>query len=474
MREEGHFARQNLKADKFIHVLLQGILNLYRILMSIAGFNSFHMRHFTFTIILSVVLNVYSSAQSLYFPPLTGNQWATTPLSALSWCPDSVAALIDYVGNNNSKAFLILKDGKIVVENYYGTFTQDSLWYWASAGKSLTAFLVGLAQEDGLLNIDSASSLYQGAGWTACPPQEEAIITVKNQLCMTSGLDTDIPNLDCTDPACLNCAYEPGSRWYYHNAPYTQLDAVISGAAGSTLNNYYLTRLRNRIGMNGAYVPLGYNNVKFSSARSFARFGLLVLNRGIWAADTVMQDSNYFDAMVNTSQDLNKSYGYLWWLNGKESFRLPETELVFPGYLMPDAPADLIAAVGKNSQLLLIVPSQNLIVVRMGDEPPGINGLVPTALGNEIMERIGRFNCQTTGISNLKKTQENVKNIVLKNGDCLQPESGRKTLIYNASGQNVLQLQSNEKLCSDMLDPGLYFWIHDLNEMPVRIWRVEE
>lgn len=432
------------------------------------------MRQFTFTLLFFIASIIHVSAQSLYFPPLTGNQWATTSLSELSWCPDSVAALVDYVGNNNSKAFLILKDGKMVVENYYGTFTQDSLWYWASAGKSLTAFLVGLAQEDGFLNIDSASSLYQGTGWTSCTPQQEEAITVKNQLCMTTGLDTDIPDLDCTLPECLTYLAEPGTRWYYHNAPYTQLDAVISGAAGSTLNNYYISRLRNRIGMNGIYIPVGSNNVKFSSARSFARFGLLVLNRGIWASDTVMQDSNYFDAMVNTSQNLNKSYGYLWWLNGKESFRLPETETVFPGYLMPDAPADLIAAVGKNSQLLLIVPSQNLIVVRMGDEPPGINGLVPTALGNEIMERIGRFICQTTGISNLNKNQDPIKNIVLKNGDCLRLNSNEKSYIYNASGQNILQINPNEQVCAEMLSTGLFYVVNKQNALPIRLMRMDE
>ena len=442
--------------------------------MSKSGIKLKAMRQFTFSIIFILTTSIHLSSQSLYFPPLTGNQWATTPLSDLSWCPDSVAALVDYVGNNNSKAFLILKDGKIVVENYYSTFTQDSLWYWASAGKSLTAFLVGLAQEDGLLNIDSASSLYQGTGWTSCTPQQEEAITVKNQLCMTSGLDTDIPDLDCTLPECLTYLADPGTRWYYHNAPYTQLDEVISGATGSILNNYYFSRLRNRIGMNGFYTSVGYNNVKISSARSFARFGLLVLNRGIWAEDTVMHDSNYFDAMVNTSQNLNKSYGYLWWLNGKESFRLPESETVFPGYLLPDAPADLIAAVGKNSQLLLIVPSQNLIVVRMGNEPPGINGLVPTALGNKIMERIGRFNCQTTAISDVLKNQNTIQNIVLKNGDCLRLEKRHKTYVYGSSGNKIRELNLSDALCAEMLAAGLYYLVDELNEKPIRILRVEE
>lgn len=92
---------------------------------------------------LSLLLLLFSSlgfAQTLYFPPLTGSNWDTLSNQELGWCNDSLQSLIDYVGDNNSKAFIILKDGKIALEKYYGTFTKDSLWFWASAGKSLTSF----------------------------------------------------------------------------------------------------------------------------------------------------------------------------------------------------------------------------------------------------------------------------------------------------------------------------------------------
>lgn len=339
-----------------------------------------------------------AQSQSLYFPPLTGDTWETLSPESLNWCPDSLQALINYVGSNNSKGFLILKDGKMVSENYYGTFTRDSFWYWASAGKSLTAFLIGQAQEEGLLDIQNPSSQYQGAGWTSCTPEQEQNITVWNQLTMTTGLDYSTGDIDCTDPACLQYLAEPGTQWYYHNAPYTRLDAVIEGASGLSFNQFYNSRLRNRIGMNGLYLPSGYNNVNYSNTRSLARFGLLILNRGIWANDTLMHDTSYFDAMVNTSQSLNESYGYLWWLNGKSSFMLPSLTTVFPGMLMPDAPADMVCAVGKNGQYILVIPSQNMVVVRVGNDAPGITGLVPTILANEIMKRIARMECLPTAL----------------------------------------------------------------------------
>ena len=353
--------------------------------------------------LLSIFLLVFTSssfAQTLYFPPLSGSNWDTLSNQELGWCNDSLQSLIDYVGDNNSKAFIILKDGKIALEKYYGTFTKDSLWFWASAGKSLTSFLVGMAQEEGLLSIDDLSSNYLGAGWTSCSSEQESLIHIRNQLTMTSGLNDDVFNPDCTSDTCLEYLADAGSRWAYHNAPYTLLDGVISGASGSTINQFYNTRVRNRIGMGiSAYIPNGDNNVMYSTARAMARFGLMILNRGVWYQDTLMHDMGYFDAMINSSQSLNPSYGYLWWLNGKSSFMLPGSQTSFPGYLLPEAPADLVSGVGKYCQYVNVVPSMNLVLVRMGMDPNGIGSLVPTVLNNEIWKRLNGIMCSVTQIN---------------------------------------------------------------------------
>jgi hypothetical protein len=91
--------------------------------------------------------------------------------------------------------------------------------------------------------------------------------------------------------------------------------------------------------------------------------------------------------MTNTSQQLNEAYGFLWWLNGKESYRLPQTTLEFQGKLIPNAPNDLISALGKDDQKLYIVPSQDLIVIRMGDDAgnavPG-----PSGFDNELWGKL--------------------------------------------------------------------------------------
>jgi CubicO group peptidase (beta-lactamase class C family) len=332
--------------------------------------------------------------QTLYFPPTTGNTWQTQSPTELGWCNDQIDPLVNFLATTNTKAFMVLKDGKIVIEQYFGTFTQDSLWYWASAGKSMTAFLVGLAQQEGSLSINNPTSDYLGNGWTTCPPNKEALITVRNQLTMTTGLDDSVTNPDCTDPTCLQYLADAGTRWAYHNAPYTLLDGVITDATGLTINQYYNSRIKSQIGMNGLYLPLDYNNVLFTNARSMARFGLLMLNKGKWANNTLLTDTIYYHNMVNSSQTLNPAYGYLWWLNGKTSFMVPGFQFTFSGSLHPAAPTDMVSALGKNGQIINIVPSQNLVMIRMGNNPD--NSLVPITYNNDIWTYLNQILCNQT------------------------------------------------------------------------------
>jgi len=109
-------------------------------------------------------LNLFSQNIDLYFPPKTGNGWQTLAPSELNFCPEKIDSLYAFLESRNTKSFILLKDGKIVLEKYFGTYVQDSIWYWASAGKSMTAFLVGQAQEENLLDIQDKTSDYLGTG----------------------------------------------------------------------------------------------------------------------------------------------------------------------------------------------------------------------------------------------------------------------------------------------------------------------
>ncbi len=342
---------------------------------------------------------VCAKSQTLYFPPLSSTAtWETTSPASLGWCQNEIDTLYKFLGDEKTKAFILLKDGKIVLEKYFGTFTQDSLWYWASAGKTITSFLVGKAQEDGQLLITDASSTYLGTGWTTETLTQEVKIKIRNQLTMTSGLDDGVPDNHCTIDTCLNYLADAGSRWAYHNAPYTLLDKVLEDATGGTLNTNTTNKLKAKTGMTGIWTKSDYDNVYVSKARSMARFGLLVQNRFIWNTDTLLKDTAYVNQSTNTSQNLNQSYGYLWWLNGKSSYRIPGAQVQIPGMLAPNAPADMFSAIGKNGQLVSISRSKGLVMIRMGEQPPGF-GEVPFLILDGIWEKLGTVMCNSSGIA---------------------------------------------------------------------------
>ena len=185
--------------------------------------------------------------ESMYFPPLTGTNWETKSITDLKWNQNAVQPLLDYLELKHSKSFIILVNGRIVMENYFNGHTASTNWYWASAGKTLTSALTGIAQQENLLNINDKVSKYLGTGWTSETLAKENLITCKNLLTMTSGLDD---STDDVDPASLVYKADAGTRWAYHNV-YVKLQDVVAKASGQTWENYFNSKLRDKIGMNG-------------------------------------------------------------------------------------------------------------------------------------------------------------------------------------------------------------------------------
>ena len=125
----------------------------------------------------------FVNAQKTYFPPLNNNAfWDTISPISLGWCVNEIEPLYNFLSQENTKGFMVLKDGKIVLEKYFGTFNKDSIWYWASAGKTITSFLVGKAQEENFLSIEDPSSKFQGIGWTDCSQEQEAKIKASQKI----------------------------------------------------------------------------------------------------------------------------------------------------------------------------------------------------------------------------------------------------------------------------------------------------
>jgi CubicO group peptidase (beta-lactamase class C family) len=405
-------------------------------------------------IILGMLLIFSANLQAqTYFPPNTGT-WQTTDPSTLGWCTPQIEELYTYLDQTHSKAFILLKDGKIVLERYFGTFTQDSAWLWNSAGKTLTGLAVGIAQSEGHLSISDTTSDYLGTGWTSLTPQQEEKITIRHQLTMTSGLD-DSENFDCTDPECLTYMADPGNRWAYHNAPYTLLDGVIENATGQTLNAYVTQKIKAPIGMTGLYLTLGYNHIFASNARSMARFGLLLMAEGVWNGNDLLGDPAYFQAMTHTSQSINPSYGYLTWLTGQASYMIPQSQIHIPGNAMPNSPAGTYAALGKDGQLINVDPQHQIVFIRMGQDDG--NSLVSTQYNDTIWQKINLLSC-TNSLTETTLNQSSVYPNPAQDVLTISSEFPVSALVLiNACGQEVTVQKTANSMQLSALPKGLYF-----------------
>ena len=216
--------------------------------------------------------------ESMYFPPNSGTDWETTSLSSLGWKESAVQSLKDYLLQKHTKSFMILVNGSIVMETYFDGHSATEPWPWNSAGKTLVTTTTGIAQQEGLINIDNKVSQYLGTGWTSEPVEKENLITSRHLLTMTSGIN-DVNDLVIKSN--LTYLADAGTRWSYHNV-FQKLMDVVTASSGQDFETYFNTKLKNKIGMDGFWRNGIIYKVYHSNTRSMARFGLLALNKGKW------------------------------------------------------------------------------------------------------------------------------------------------------------------------------------------------
>lgn len=323
--------------------------------------------------------------ETMYFPPVSGNfTWETTSLSTLGWKQNAVQPLKDFLAANNTKSFMILVNGRIVMEEYFNGHNASTEWEWNSAGKTLVATTTGLAAQDGLVNINNKASDYLGTGWTSMPLEKENLITVKHLLTMTSGND-DTKQLMIKSN--LTYVADAGTRWAYSNI-FQKLTDVVAEASNQEFEAYFNAKLKNKIGMDGRWNFGTIFTIYHSTARSMARFGILALNKGKWNTEQVVNEA-FITASTTTSQAINPSYGYMWWLNGKSKYMLPSDQTVYQGTLIPNAPADMFAGMGAGDQRVYVIPSKKMVVIRMGSASnPDNPDFAVSGFDNALWEKI--------------------------------------------------------------------------------------
>ena len=321
--------------------------------------------------------------QTMYFPGAPGGAWEAISPSSLGWNESALGQLRTFLAGKNTKSFMILVNGRIVVEWYMNGHTASSTWAWNSAGKTLTTAATGIAQQEGLLNINTRVSQYLGR-WTNAPLDKEALITSRHLITMTSGLND---SSELVTRQNLSYMADAGTRWSYHNVFQKQMD-VVAAVSGKTYDDYVKEKIGDRIGMDGFWNKGLIFTIYNSTTRGMARFGLLALNRGNWNGSQIINQA-FWDESINSSQPINPSYGYMWWLNGKTSYMLPSGQATFTGTLVPNAPPDMYAAMGAQDQRIYVVPGKKMVVIRMGESSDLRNpDFALSGFDNELWEKI--------------------------------------------------------------------------------------
>jgi CubicO group peptidase (beta-lactamase class C family) len=245
--------------------------------------------------------------------------------------------------------------------------------------KSVTGTLVGIAADRGWLKL-SSNPRFDPWKRDADPRKD---ITIKNLLRMSSGLHFDetyglfgdAPYMLFTAPSTARYALDkplqhpPGKHWKYSSGTTNILSFYLKKVMG--VQRYYKfprEGLFEPIGMKSAVMepdPSGTfvgSSFMYATARDWARFGLLYLRNGIWNGNRVLPEGWVEFATSRAPAAPEGRYGAHWWLNKGEKGKPSNRPF-------PELPADLYRASGFEGQELIVVPSENLVVVRLGMTP---------------------------------------------------------------------------------------------------------
>ncbi|THD61254.1 serine hydrolase [Phenylobacterium sp.] len=306
------------------------------------------------------------------------------PFSALARPTASPAmeAVLDYVRGQKTTGFLIIRDRKTVVEKNWPAPAGDAQFRFfayettpegalledvASQQKSFVSVMAAVAVDKGLLDVARPVSDYIGAGWSKAGPDQEKKIRVIDVMTMSSGLTEGFAY-----------AAPPGTVFLYNTPVYAITKKVLAAAAKQPLETITHDWLTGPAGMTNtawrkrpqtpAFAAADNPTGLVTSPRDTAKLGQIVLDGGLAADGKRIASEAGMRAMFARSAT-NPAYGRFWWLNGSPFTIRPLARRV-DGPLIPAAPADLVAALGALDRKLYVVPSQKLIVVRMGAATP--------------------------------------------------------------------------------------------------------
>ncbi|MDQ3836667.1 MAG: beta-lactamase family protein [Thermoproteota archaeon] len=333
---------------------------------------------------------VDSATQSQYLRMLDGVAASSSSSQPPSSSSNGTAAAAtttqtsfnQFLASTQTTDFLIIKDDRLIYENYFNGYERDSINTSFSVAKSFVSALVGIAIDEGLIDsVDDPVTKY-------IPELQDkdsrySAITVKHLLSMASGLryvEEETPFSDDTktyyDPNLRAVALsavieeEPGRRFHYNNYNYLLLGIILERATGMSVAKYMEEKLWKPLGMEApASWSLDSEANGFEKMESginaraidFAKFGRLYLNNGSnWDGEQIISEKWVSTSTsANSTSDPSIAYQYGWWI-----------------YPLQDGSIDNkrhFSARGNLGQFIYVAPEQGLIIVRHGYDFGDVN-----------------------------------------------------------------------------------------------------
>lgn len=309
---------------------------------------------------------LFSQAELPYLP--------TAPPAEVGFNEDSLSNLIDLISDTPPRDFrglIVIKDDKLVVEEYFHTFWRTSLTDIRSAGKSITALLMGVALQQGLVkSVDDRAYDYLEI---EPPTQAHAQIKIRHLLSMSAGYDADSDDGDTPGQAGqwmglddwtsyiqnVPMARKPGDRWVYGDLNSQLVGTIIENTSGMSLTDFARKHLfgpmdiREYFWQQSAAGSTVASGNLFLTALDFAKFGWLTLNKGKWQGEQLISEA-YVNEMIGKQIEIPADYfgfpvdyGYLWYTRTRT---------------MAGREVTYHYASGNGGNYIIVIPEENMVI----------------------------------------------------------------------------------------------------------------
>lgn len=282
-----------------------------------------------------------------------------------------------------SDSLVVVRGGKMAFQQYWNGKNASDLQQMYSATKSPFAFVVGRAIRKGY--IESLDQPIVELVEEAAGEGREAL-TFRNIMAMASGLeqssaldeedrDKQLSQLEAA--LARSVTKEPLSWYHYNNAGYRLLFTALERASGKTIPELTREELFEPLGMQSAYwMELhgggelkGYQSIRMRPA-DLAKVGQIMLSGGMWGGERYLSEEFIKDIATCPAPGTNPSYALFWHLNSGDFYLSYADSNRMEGNLMPGTPKDAIMNYGSRGQLIVAIPSLDLVWVRTGQEIP--------------------------------------------------------------------------------------------------------